>query len=118
WGRGPRRFVGGRSPQVPVRAGGRRQRVRLAGGAAGAGCLLTDIRRRAVCRMHAQLRPLVHGLWACAAALLLSACSTARPWSNAPLAAEAQWPVPIMQPLSEPSTPATSHPIIAAVTLS
>ena len=70
-------------------------------------------------RTHRQsLRGFIHALWACAAALLLSACSTARPWINAPLTGEAQGPASIMRPAAQAAAREKPRPIIAAVTLS
>lgn len=68
--------------------------------------------------MRALLRSCVLAVSVCAAAILLCACSTARPWINAPLTGEAQWPVAITRPAAEASTPGTPRPVIAAVTLS
>ena len=68
--------------------------------------------------MRAHLRASVHALAACAAALLLAGCSTARPWINAPLASDAQWHAAIPRPAAQASAPEAAHPIIAAVTLS
>jgi NTE family protein len=64
------------------------------------------------------VRAFVHALWACAAALLLSACSTARPWINVPLTSEAQGAVAIMRPAAQAVAREKPRPIIAAVTLS
>ncbi|WP_460894900.1 patatin-like phospholipase family protein [Ramlibacter monticola] len=60
----------------------------------------------------------MHALWACATALALTACSTARPWVNPPLTGEAQWAAGITRPLPEVASSAPDHAIIAAVTLS
>ena len=68
--------------------------------------------------MRALLRACVLAASACAAALFLGGCSTARPWINAPLTGEAQWPVAITRPAAEASAPVAPRPVIAAVTLS
>jgi len=53
-----------------------------------------------------------------AAALLVSGCSTVRPWINAPLGAEGRQPVAITRTAVHADTLQSSHPIIGAVTLS
>lgn len=71
------------------------------------------------------LRPMWHRLRAlalCAFALMLGACSTARPWINQPLAPAAAiapaTPAPLIVPASDPQSVATGSSVIAAVTLS
>ena len=62
---------------------------------------------------------LLRGVLVCAAALLLAACSTIRPWVNQPITADSpSAPTPIVVPQAyEPGRPSTPS-IIAAVTLS
>ncbi|RZT97775.1 NTE family protein [Rivibacter subsaxonicus] len=60
----------------------------------------------------------VRALLLCAAALLLGACSSVRPWINQPIAAASPVPssTPMMVPVLDAREPAS--PIVAAVTLS
>jgi NTE family protein len=54
---------------------------------------------------------------ACALALLLSACSTVRPWINEPIAPDASVQ-PMVRPMVADDAQVTGHPVVAALTLS
>ena len=63
-----------------------------------------------------ELRGLLQRLLPVCAAVLLTACSSARPWINQPIAASPSAPAPT--PAISPAASVASPPIIAAVTLS
>ena len=64
-------------------------------------------------------RRLSRAMMGCAAALLLGACSSTRPWMNQPIAATSPMPAPaLVVPAVQPGAQADTPSIIAAVTLS
>lgn len=64
-----------------------------------------------------EARRLARSASACALALLLSACSTVRPWINEPIAPDASVQ-PMVRPMVADDAQVTGHPVVAALTLS